>query len=238
MVSKEVRMTKAVLAVSVLVLLAGFSPAQEPPSWVNLGDLSGATQVRDLIEVPAYGVALACGAYGGNSAVWKTTDGGQSWTREHLAYGSFLQFDRDTLSGRIWVVSNYESSSYALYYSDDIGSTWTQVTAPPSNPNIAGQTIELVGNYLYFGGTISSPYSISLYRLNTASLEWELVTQYPQCSGITRLKSSNGKLLVFAKDKASNTIRVFSYAPSELDSKAVPVGKALATPAVSGEPQR
>jgi hypothetical protein len=226
------------VSVAAIIVMATTALAQEPPSWVNLGNLASATKVRDLLEIPTYNVVVACGMTSSGNFIWRTTDGGTTWTTLYLGTGDsgLVQLLRDPANGRLWVVGM--GASNPLYFSDDVGTTWTLESPPQSNPLISGRSIELVGNYLYFGGTVSSPYSIALYRLDLTNQQWELVTQYPQCSGITRLKYNNGKLLVFAKDKTSNMIRVFNYTPSDLDAGAVPVGKAETSKATSEEPKK
>jgi hypothetical protein len=202
--------------------------AIEPPGWVNLGELAE-TQVRDILEIPATNILVACGfcdwSFHHDGHICRSTDGGQNWTTVLEAGNYFAQLDRDSVSGRIWAV-RASSGANTLYYSADTGRTWTGVTGPSSNPAVTGNTIEIVGNFVYFGGIIGAPYDIALYRLNQTTLQWEAVAAYYQCDAITRLKYHNNKLIVFARDRTQNRVRVFAHDPSELDKIAEPIGKA------------
>ena len=200
--------------------------AQEPPSWIPLGDIPWGYGIYDILEIPGSNIILVCGTGFANRGIWKTTNGGQSWS-EVLNVGSAVsRFERDSVSGRIWTYPGGRSGANTLYFTTDNGQTWTGVSSPPSNFAVSVNWIEVVGNYLYYGGSITNPYSICLYRLHQDSLVWEMVTQYPQCNSITTLKFHNNKLVVFAKDKVQNFLRIFSYTPAQLDEKAKFLGKA------------
>jgi hypothetical protein len=210
-------MKMLLVAAAILVVFGEFVMADEPPSWLNLGDLSVANIVRDIIAVPGTDVILACGSGSAQwyfPCIWRSSDRGASWVTT-LAYswdgGNVPQLARDSATGRIWAiqtVGGYNQPHSPLYYSDDTGRTWTGVSAP-----YTPCAIEAVGNYLYYGGSCGSPYSIRLYRLSQDSLHWEMITDYLECDAITRLKYHDGKLLVFAHDKSVQQTRVFSCAP-------------------------
>jgi hypothetical protein len=221
------------LVASVFVLLTAVSPAQEPPGWVPLGNLPNATMTRDIVEVPGTSILVACGKSGGwtEPEVWRSTNGGASWTGVLDAGGAtnadtLLQLARDSLSGRIWTVVSGRSGANTLYYSTNDGANWTGVSGPSPNPAVGGRCIEVYGDYLYFGGSIGSPYSITLYRLHQTNLTWEAAATYPECDAITQLKVHSGKPFVFCRDMDEAKVRVFTYAPSDLDARAIYVGKA------------
>jgi len=220
--------SKFFASIIISLLLVTSVWAQQPPSWINLGDLPGAYQIRDVLEVPGQNVIFACG-YKDNywSAIWKTTNGGQNWTNIlQGAHVAFVQLKRDSVSGRIWAVQTTGATSAPIYYTDDLGTYWTPVAGPSSSPITTAYAIELVGNYLYYGGDISNPYYICLYRMHKTTLQWEMVTQYTGCNCIAKLKYSNGKLLVFARDSGGSKMRVFSHTLSELDKNAKPIAAA------------
>lgn len=212
---------KRLITILIILLLGSIIvEAQEPPTWLNLGNLSEAKEIRDILEIQKAdtNILLACGIYHSSGhnrcGIWKSINGGQSWSRTTSTYelAAFLQLKYDSISQMIWSVRNNPLAS--LVYSNDYGETWINVDGPPNNPLIIGRTIEIVGNYLYFGGnTQLDPYSISLYRLNLSTMEWEFVMHYPECNAITRLKYYNDKLYIFARDKSNTAIQVFTYIP-------------------------
>jgi len=223
--------------ITAVVLLIAAAIAYEPPSWVNLGNLDWGKLVYDIVEIPSNGWLLACGQrdYGNqHQCIWRSTDRGVSWSHVLTSTHDNTQFMQMQFDGfsRVWAVGWYGGAE-ALAYSADNGGTWTFVTGPPSSPTYNGCALQVVGNYLYFGGVVASPYSIALYRLNVVNMQWEMVVQYPQCNAIARLKYYNGRLLVFCRDMTTSAIRVFSYTPSDLDAKAVPVGFAETRPAAA-----
>jgi len=228
--------TKVFISLIACILLTGNLLAQEPPGWVNLGDLPEAWQIRDILEIPGINVLIACG-YGSyhDSQIWRSTNGGQSWTKavDTDSY-TFRQLKRDSMSGNLWAVRDM-SGSNTLYYSTDNGEIWTGVSSPFSNPQVSGNTIEIIDNFVYYGGTIADPYNIALYRLNQSSLEWELVRAYPECNAITQLKLHDGNLIVFARDKDESLIRVFSHTPAELGKRVINLGKAKISTASTEE---
>jgi len=222
------RRTTLVLVATAMLLIIGH--AQQPPAWVSTANLWDASLVRDMLRIPGTHIVLACGS--GNEHlfyIWRSDDDGQNWTP---IYGgtnrswSTSKLARDSISGRIWAVYYSDESQNTFTYSNDTGRTWTNVATPFSNPRIYPITIEIIGNYVYLGALIDSPYSICLYRLNQTTLVWEIAMQYPQCNIIDRLKYYNGKLIVIATDLTQNQKRVFTHTPAELDAKAIPIGKA------------
>jgi hypothetical protein len=208
-------MKKSVVVAAILVLFAGLSPAEEPPSWVPLLPGVGFGIVTDILEIPGQGVLIACGGTVGPwdySCVSRSTNQGATWTYVYgqLYGGPFIQLTRDSATGRVWMLR--PNNSRPLYYSDDLGVNWTSMDGP--NPsNYAPRSMELVGDYLYYGAEVNSPYSICLYRMRQDSLQWEMVTDYTECNAITRLKYHDGKLLVFARDTNGLQTRVFSHTP-------------------------
>jgi len=226
---------KTLRAVVALVLFSGSTLAVEPPSWINLGNLRTATHVQDIIELPS-GRLVAAGMSRdlnqNRHAVWTSTDAGLSWSQRLTGSQtgeSMYQLQRDSY-GRVWVVGT-EEGAQSLAYSADEGWNWTWVAGPPANPAPSGYTIQIAGDYLYYGGAVGSPYSIALYRLNTVSLEWEMVVHYPQCDAITRMIFHNGQLLVFCRDKDIDAVHVFTHNPSDLDGSTRKLGRADVIPA-------
>lgn len=184
-------------------------------NWIYLGRPPDAITIRDIFEIPYENVILACGSTSLGSAVWQSNDSGNSWIKIASGYSEFIHFKWDSLHRRIWVLS--DDPYYSLLYIDSSGINL--VPNPPSPYLICGKAIEIIDNYLYWGGSIykgNLPFSILLYRLNLTSFEWELFTQYIQCRSIAFLKSYYDRLLVFAVDKDNNSIRVFHHQESEL----------------------
>jgi len=227
---------RIMVCLAATIVLATTALAQEPPSWEPLGNLPSCWRVRDIAEIPGSGILIACGyAGGGWYYVWRSTDGGRSWTRTTLP-GTYpdegMRLARDSASGCLWILQSTPSPS-SLYRSTDDGQSWSAVSGPAGNLT-QNNTMEVVDNYVYLGGTFSTPYSALLYRLNQTSLQWEMVTDYIECNAITRLKYNNGKLLVFAKDMTLPQTRIFSHTPSDLDRLAKPIGVATVTEPPTG----
>jgi photosystem II stability/assembly factor-like uncharacterized protein len=207
-------MTRAVLVASILALLVGVSPAEEPPSWVALSNLAYALDVRDIVEIPGSDILVACGhtqtTNPSRLGIWRSTDRGQSWSDFSGGPYGKQQLARDSSSGELWAV---DSATYGtLVRSTNDGQSWTGVSGPVG-PISCNNTIAAIGDYLYLGVSMTAPYCVTLYRLNQTNLQWETVTTYPECNAITRLKYNNGKLLVFARDTSGLKTRVFSYTP-------------------------
>jgi hypothetical protein len=229
--------TLTVVTIAVAVLSA-VALAQEPPGWVPLGNIPDATKVLDVLEIPGSNTLVACGwgNFPSQPMISRSTNAGQNWSvvLNEWPYGTpVLQLGRDAVSGRIWAVTG-RSAENTLYYSTNDGQNWDSLSGPSQDPAVTGNCIEVVGDYLYFGGTINSPYSISLYRLHQTNLTWDLVSTYPECDAVTQLKFHDGKLFVFCRDKDEAKVRVFTYTPSELDARAIYVGKAETSTPSSG----
>jgi photosystem II stability/assembly factor-like uncharacterized protein len=229
-------MRKSIWAVAAVLLAAVTSlVAQEPPGWVNLGALGYyARAVQAVLELSSTGTVLADG-WGADPGeayeeIWRSTDSGLTWTRvqwRHLqSYVDHVKLTEDLSSHWVWAVRSSDPSP--LLCSTDDGQNWTSFSGPPSNPVTQGNSIAVIGNYLYYGGSVGDPYTTCLYRLNETTLEWEVVVCYPQCDAITCLEynEADGKLHVFCKDASQALVRVFSYTPSELGRRAKPIGKA------------
>jgi hypothetical protein len=224
-------MRKSILAVAAVLLAAVTSlVAQEPPGWVKLSDVGEAGKVQAVLELSSTGTLLAGGVAwdpgnGYYRGIYRSTDSGQTWSIPLMVsgYGYYTKLTEDLSSHWVWALINGE-----LHLSTDDGESWTGVSGPPSNPASIGNAVVVIGNYLYFGGSVSDPYTTCLYRLNETTFEWETVVCYPQCDAITCLEynEADGKLHVFCKDASQALVRVFSYTPSELGRRAKPIGKA------------
>jgi hypothetical protein len=209
---------RSLIAVTLLFMLGAFANAEEPPSWLPLGNLGGyyeACKARDIVQVPDTSIIVACGQATVSNwrwpQLWRSTDQGANWAYVSSpgadGYGYELtQLVRDSATGKLWAAGE---GWFRLALSTDNGASWSwDVTTP--YPACA---IEPVGNYLYFGGTASGPYHVCLYRLSQDSLQWEMVTELTQCNAITQLKYYDGKLLVFARDENGQQTRMFTYTP-------------------------
>ena len=212
-------MKKSSTVVAIAILAMGLVVAQEPPGWVPLGDISSATRILDMLEIPGTSILLASGQGGSFNwyrYVWRSTDGGATWATviAPLEYQGpdFVQLDRDSASGRLWALKQ-TSGANTLYYSTDNGANWTGASGPSASPAVVGNTMQVVDDYVYFGGTIGSPYSISLYRLHQTDLTWEELVVYPECDAITQLKWQDDRLFVFCRDRDEAKVRVFTYTP-------------------------
>jgi photosystem II stability/assembly factor-like uncharacterized protein len=70
---------------------------------------------------------------GGGVGLWRTTDGGDSWTRvESLEHGhGNAQFFQPDASGLIFAAGQFGSDGHGVYRSTDYGESWTRVGLDP-----------------------------------------------------------------------------------------------------------
>ena len=193
--------------------------AQEPPSWLQTGNLQSAYNVRDFLEIPNVNVILACGKYdyySNGNGIWKSTDGGVTWALKGTStHGTLYQFAYDSLNHKIFVCGNGGPN---LFYSLNYGDNWASI----SNPVVGGgasYSIQIIGQKLYVAFHDNTFYSALLYRLDfsdpdPANWFWEFVMQYPQLDHIMRLTVKDDILYIFGKDKTTDGLRIFTYDPT------------------------
>ncbi|RMF54403.1 MAG: hypothetical protein D6748_16455 [Calditrichaeota bacterium] len=242
---------KRMVIVGFILLMSAFfmnrTLAQSGPSWLIQGNLDGATKIWDFIEIPNTSIIIAGGLAGDNAAIWKSTNGGLTWTRKfyvwhsHWSQRGIAQFAYDGVKNIIFACSalNYSHLDWlSIHYSIDQGETWTSLVHPEILGQNAGAfSILLLNNKLYIAYQEDRPengnnwniYSAMLFRLDVSSVNpsdwvWEFLMQYPELDYIMRLAEKNGMLYVFGRDKASNAIRVFTYNTQVLDNMATRIG--------------
>ena len=228
------------------LLIATVLYAQEPPAWLPMGNLDRADKIWTFLEIPGTSIILAAGrADRDEAAVWRSTDGGQSWSRPFHSWYSVegvreLAFDanRNIIFACISNITGSYLEYDPLWYSTDLGESWASVAIPTNwGPRAGIHSIALYDNKLYVvleevrteNGNYWGIYSGMLYRLDISSADpndwtWEFVMQYPELNYLVRLAVNNGKLFVFGKDYDRDAIRIFTHSLQELNAKATTIG--------------
>ncbi|APF19659.1 Glycosyl hydrolase family 32 domain protein [Caldithrix abyssi DSM 13497] len=227
--------TKQWLFILFLTVQVGF--AQEPPGWVNTGNLQDATFLKDFLQLPWNpDIVLACGADRTGSyhaGLWKSNDKAQSWEYKFWvgeSYDYFTEMRLDSSKYRIWLVGKltYSTLQHGLYYSMDDGENWTSVDYPDAIENIGdGYAIGIVNSHIYYGGTSNNSTQIKLYRYNTSSSNpgdwaWEYVNTFQDADGIPHIFTEGNyaypcvrandrtKIKIYKVDDASKNIQFIS----------------------------
>ncbi|NOX38322.1 MAG: exo-alpha-sialidase [Calditrichaeota bacterium] len=222
--------------------------AQEGPAWLPMGDLYQAEKIWTFLEIPNTSIVLAGGRYGGEGmGIWKSTDGGQTWSlklKKYYTKEGVRQLIFDDKKNIIFACISNISRDYkdlpwkSLWYSDDLGETWNYIYHPTNLGAQAGiHGMALIDNKLYVAfeenrtenGNDWWIYSAMLYRLDISDHDpdnwyWEFVMQYPDLNYIMRLTENNGKLYVFGKDYNRDAIRIFIHDVQMLNTSSVTLG--------------
>jgi len=121
-----------------------------------------------------------------SGGVFKTTDGGLTWTKQTTAfpgsggYPAHIQFFDSNVGV---VVGQPKSGSYEIYTTSNGGSQWTQVVnvpAPSSDEITTGYAS--VGNNIWFGTVGGSPNNFSIYKSTDRGHTWQ---RFPQSGKVT-----------------------------------------------------
>lgn len=133
----------------------------------------------------------------GQSYLWRSTDGGESWTHVSLipveglpnsgprGLGQGVSDPDLTVdaNGRIWLTDLEALASASISWSDDDGETWLMGNNVASEGAIDRQWLASYGDELYFTGNyLAGPDGTRPLKVTTDGLEWEARGQVP-CSG-------------------------------------------------------
>jgi hypothetical protein len=117
----------------IVVGIAGVLYGLQPPSWELTGDIPVALTAYDVVETPSGALLAAIAEWtsGSHALVYRSTDGGDTWTGTLfpvLVGGSCWDLELNA-SGRVYASANLSNGvEQRLYYSDDDGVTWAQLT--------------------------------------------------------------------------------------------------------------
>lgn len=135
-------------------------------SWTanNVSGPGTNSLASDLAAVDANTAWLATAGTSGSpnsNAIWKTTNGGSSWTRQTIGYtgASFtnIVYFWDANTG--FTAGDPKGTGFEAYRTTNGGTTWTAVTGLPAPTSIGGTTGEygltgakaVSGNHIWFG---------------------------------------------------------------------------------------
>ncbi len=231
-----IKMSRMVKVMAIMVIVGGILNAQSGPSWLQMGNLLGAYEIFDILEIPNTNVVIAAGLvsdWSWHGGVWKSVDGGHTWTRKAYYGGlGFYNLQYDTLKNIIFALGDIR---YFLIYSTNHGEQWHEIYYPYFIGDGAAMSSVLVNGKLYAGFYTwmnHRYYSPVLLRLDysdpdTNNWYWELICQYPELqdtAGVFQLLYKDNKIFVFGEDKGGNGIRIYTYDISTLDKMAKPIG--------------
>ncbi|MDZ4803859.1 MAG: YCF48-related protein [Candidatus Eisenbacteria bacterium] len=155
-----------------------------PGTWVKLpnGPNAGGAQRHDDVFFvdPEQGWVV-----NGNGDVWKTADGGDSWTRSALtgAYNRCVGFV-DAQHG--WIGFLYEDLGAVLIETTNGGSTWTTVNLPEPKPEgLCGMSVVDANTVCAVGAYYGAPRFI---RTDDAGASWTVLDMTPWCSALIDTK--------------------------------------------------
>ncbi len=142
--------------------------------WISLGQDMGASISNLAINPSNPGVLLAAGALfaGGALDIFKSTNGGESWSRRNVIFGP-----TDSLGGLVWDEGRpnrvFLLAELALLMSLDEGETWTRIAVVPPSPNthLKDVTVEKVSGVVYVVASNGG-----LYRSDGPQMNWTLIS--------------------------------------------------------------
>ncbi|TRZ51242.1 T9SS C-terminal target domain-containing protein [bacterium] len=83
---------------------------------------------------------------GGNTKIWKTTNGGVNWTEQVSAFSGPVGFKIDMVNAN----TGYMTHRYGLQKTTNGGTNWTMVTQPSLNPNVGYLPVKAVDSVHVF----------------------------------------------------------------------------------------
>jgi len=114
--------------------------------------------------INAYGTVCMAGngsymtkfTYGGTTALYRSTDGGNNWTSVSTTATGYFWFGAASLTGQYMVTVN---NSNMIYVSSNYGATWTTITTPSAGYYQGSPFfISSTGQYQYVYGAYSTDY--------------------------------------------------------------------------------
>ncbi len=194
----------------------GGSTWTNPPAPVT-GQNPVCTMTAFAIHPTIAGTWLAaeyCGTSPATSAIFKTTDGGNSWNKTTTVTGEIDYIAFNAGSGSYVYASGFVGSSVVFQISTDAGSSWTAATG--SGAGAIPATLDYAPQYVAFGSAPSDPKTIYLrietfdnpslltfFKTSDGGLNWKLLSnfpsdpQLPRAPGTTAVDPANPNL-VFA----------------------------------------
>lgn len=158
--------------------------AGSPGTWTKLPNgpnAAGAGRHDDVFFVdPDKGWVV-----NGNGDVWKTTNGGDSWTRPALtgAHNRCVGFV-NPLHG--WIGFLYEDNGAVLVETTNGGSTWNMVTLPEPKPQgLCGMSVVDANTVCVVGAYHGTP---RFLRTDDAGANWTVLDMSPWCSALIDTK--------------------------------------------------
>jgi uncharacterized repeat protein (TIGR02543 family) len=86
-----------------------------------------------------------------NACIWKSNDGGETWTQKRLPESAGKPFDMAVSGSCIYVAGNENDSLYC-WKSEDAGDTWEKITVAGTEQEPTGWQILVSGSALYITG--------------------------------------------------------------------------------------
>ena len=118
--------------------------------------------------------------------IWKSADGGQSWTEVPATGAEFLDYDSQNLAvldSEIYVIGVVDGTSYLddIWKSADGGQTWTEVPVTGAKFSArSGHSLVVVGSEIYLiGGFDGTNYLNDVWKSADRGLTWKNVHAAP-----------------------------------------------------------
>ncbi len=143
-----------------------FKTTNQGKKWVRVSNGITTGSIGDVVLDPTNPSVV----FGGGVGLWKSANGGASWTRVAPTL-----FDSGVLAlawqGTRLFVSHYSSTKKGIWYSDDHGASWTPASAPPSDL----PALDLAaGPDLVYASSSSNTQAAGIYRSLDHGRTWDL----------------------------------------------------------------
>ncbi|HEX7880452.1 MAG TPA: YCF48-related protein [Candidatus Eisenbacteria bacterium] len=192
---KYVAALLVVLALAVSVSLVRSRPDSGPEllagnGWTKLPNgpnAAGAQRHDDLCFIDEYRGWVV----NGNGEVWRTSDGGNSWTRTALTgdYNRCVGFINQNTG---WIGYLYQVNGTALIRTDDGGSTWNSVTLPaPAPAGVCGMQVIDSTTVVAVGAYYGTP---TFIRTDDAGANWSVLDMSPYCGALVDVHFFNDQV--------------------------------------------